>query len=520
MVEAKAALETRSRLFDTVLSSIADFAYVFDRDGRFRYVNKALLDLWGLDLPQAVGRDFHELGYPPELATRLQRQIQEVVDTGARVTDETSYTSPTGKEGFYEYIFVPILAGDGRTVEAVAGSTRDVSARKQTERDLAAARQHAEHLGHLKDEFLATLSHELRTPLSAILGWTHVLMQRSSNDETTQKALDAITRNARAQAQLIDDMLDLGRIEAGKMRLDVTRFDLRDAVGAAIESVVHAAAARQVGAADRFPGSAGDGVGRRGPHPAGDVEPRQQRGQVHRRRRDGRRLDRARWRVRAHGGRRHRHRHRARVPAVCLRPLSPGGVGGERRRRARHRARAGQAAHHAARRQRHGDERRARPGCDVHGRPAGIAGRARVRRPPDGGLAPSGSRRRPRRSPASRSSWSTTTRIPACSRRASSATWAPRSCPPAMSSRPCWRSSGIDPTLRCATSTCRARTATISSRGCAAWPRARDLPVVAFSALARPEDRERAMAAGFARYLTKPIVPAELAYVVASVARG
>jgi PAS domain S-box-containing protein len=253
MVVAKQSLETRSRLFDTVLSSIVDFAYVFDRDGRFRYVNKALLDLWGLDLAQAVGRDFTELGYPPELAARLQRQIMEVVETGGRVTDETSYTSPAGREGFYEYIFVPILASDGCTVESVAGSTRDISARKETERQLASARAHAEQLGHLKDEFLGTLSHELRTPLSAILGWTHVLAQRPSPDATVQKAIDAIARNARAQAQLIDDMLDLSRIEAGKGRLVVTRFDVCAVVAAAIESVVHAAAARQVEIRTDFP---------------------------------------------------------------------------------------------------------------------------------------------------------------------------------------------------------------------------------------------------------------------------
>ena len=221
MIAARQSLETRSRLFDTVLSSIADFAYVFDRDGRFRYVNKALLDLWGLDLAQAVGRDFHSSAIRPTRHAAAAPDPRGRRDTGARVADETSYTSPAGKEGFYEYIFMPIFAGDGRTVDAVAGSTRDISARKETERQLAAARAHAEQLGHLKDEFLATLSHELRTPLSAILGWTHVLAQRASNDETTQKALDAITRNARAQAQLIDDMLDLahrGRQDAPRRR--------------------------------------------------------------------------------------------------------------------------------------------------------------------------------------------------------------------------------------------------------------------------------------------------------------
>jgi PAS domain S-box-containing protein len=120
----------QSRRFDTTLSAITDFAYIFDRDGRFLYVNKALLDLWGLPLDQAVGRNFYDLKYPDELAAKLQRQIQQVIDTRQGLKDETPYTSPTGAGGFYEYIFSPVFAADG-TVEVVAGSTRDITERKR-----------------------------------------------------------------------------------------------------------------------------------------------------------------------------------------------------------------------------------------------------------------------------------------------------------------------------------------------------------------------------------------------------
>lgn len=74
--------ERQARIFDTTLSAIADFAYAFDRDGRFLYVNRALLDLWGLELHEAVGKNFFDLQYPEDLAARLQRQVQTVVDTG------------------------------------------------------------------------------------------------------------------------------------------------------------------------------------------------------------------------------------------------------------------------------------------------------------------------------------------------------------------------------------------------------------------------------------------------------
>lgn len=125
----------RARVFEITLSSIPDFAYVFDREGRFVYANQALLDVWGLKLEEAVGKNFYDLKYPDDLAARLQRQIREVFETGRGLTDETPYTSQTGAGGYYEYIFRPVFAEDG-TVEMVAGSTRDISGRRRAEEEL------------------------------------------------------------------------------------------------------------------------------------------------------------------------------------------------------------------------------------------------------------------------------------------------------------------------------------------------------------------------------------------------
>lgn len=131
--------EWQRRMFDTALSHTADFVYLFDLEGRFTYVNKALLDLWGKSLHEAVGKNFFDLDYPHDLAARLQRQIQEVIDGKRPVRDETPYTSARGTRA-YEYIFVPVF-GLGGTVEAVAGSTRDITDRKQSEMALRASEQ-------------------------------------------------------------------------------------------------------------------------------------------------------------------------------------------------------------------------------------------------------------------------------------------------------------------------------------------------------------------------------------------
>ncbi len=126
-----AAIEQQRRIFDTALSNTPDFNYVFDLEGRLTYVNDALLSLWRKGLDEAVGRTFTQLVGPPELAERLDRQVQEVIATRQTLRDETPYTSHLG-ERQYEYIFVPVL-GAGGEVEAVAGSTRDVTDRKEAE---------------------------------------------------------------------------------------------------------------------------------------------------------------------------------------------------------------------------------------------------------------------------------------------------------------------------------------------------------------------------------------------------
>jgi PAS domain S-box-containing protein len=136
--QAEAEVRKQWHTFDTALSHTPDFTYIFDLEGRFTYINRALLSLWQKSFEEARGKNFFELEYPDELAARLQRQIQEVIDTKKPVRDHTPFTGPTGETGHYEYIFVPVFSAKGE-VEAVAGSTRDITEREQMERALAAS---------------------------------------------------------------------------------------------------------------------------------------------------------------------------------------------------------------------------------------------------------------------------------------------------------------------------------------------------------------------------------------------
>ena len=110
----------------------------------------------------------------------------------------------------------------------------------------ARAYRQANAANRAKDEFLATLSHELRTPLNAVLGWVRMLRSGSLSEAKVQRALEVIERNATAQLELVEDLLDVSRIITGKLRLEIGPVDLAAAIGAAVEAIQPAATAKRI----------------------------------------------------------------------------------------------------------------------------------------------------------------------------------------------------------------------------------------------------------------------------------
>jgi PAS domain S-box-containing protein len=380
---AEQELQRRTRLYDTFLSGTDDLAYLIDREGRFIFANRALLALWGMTLEEVNGKTLYDLGYPKWHADMNMREFAQVVETKKTITGSVPYTSPTGVQGLYEYVFSPVLDERGE-VEVIAGTSRDVTERQkaaEVQRRLAdqlrlaleaahmgwwqydltsgrvfwddrtraiygvseeearyedvlarmvegdaeqidtalraasdpahprpydveyrlrqpdgslrwvmskglaifegegpqrravnivgtaldvtsskaaqdavqtaleserAARAEAERASRMKDEFLATLSHELRTPLAAILGWAQILGAGGNTQDEIEEGVSVIARNARAQAQIIEDLLEMSRIISGKIRLEVQPLQFSNVVSAAVATVQNAANARGV----------------------------------------------------------------------------------------------------------------------------------------------------------------------------------------------------------------------------------------------------------------------------------
>jgi signal transduction histidine kinase/ActR/RegA family two-component response regulator len=161
--------------------------------------------------------------------------------------------------GFTSGMLLPLKARDRTLGVVVMGSLGDrrfgykdltlaqsLADRGALMADNARLYREAQEANRMKDEFLATLSHELRTPLNAIVGWTKLLQGGQLDAATTTRAIDTIDRNARAQTQLIEDILDVSRIVAGKLHLNVRPIEVRTVLEGALDSVRHAAEAKGV----------------------------------------------------------------------------------------------------------------------------------------------------------------------------------------------------------------------------------------------------------------------------------
>jgi signal transduction histidine kinase len=146
----------------------------------------------------------------------------------------------------------PLLDGDA--VVGTVTAVRDISDRLASEAELrkqievqTLAREAAEDAVRAKDEFLSVVSHEIRTPLNAVLGWTRILLDRQDVDEETRlRALRVIDRNATAQARMIDDLLDVARIAARKLRLEMRELDVAEVAAAAVDALSLSAEATQI----------------------------------------------------------------------------------------------------------------------------------------------------------------------------------------------------------------------------------------------------------------------------------
>ena len=468
-------VEHLTQMLAAIVESSDDAIISKDLDGVITSWNRAAERIFGYTADEIIGRHISIL-MPPEHVEDIAR-ILERIRRGERVDHfETKRRGKDGRIIDVSLTISPIRDADG-TIIGASKVARDITERKRAEEErerllaaTQAAQAQAEAANRMKDEFLATLSHELRTPLNAILGWAKILRSGKVDADDLEEGLAAIERNSQAQAQLIDDLLDISRIIAGNLRLDLQRLSLAEVIEAALAAVLPAADAKGIRIHKVLDSLAGPVTG------------------------DFARLQQVVWNLLANavkftpkGGQvqvlLERVNSHVEISVIDtgigikpeflparLRPLPPG-----RRRHdaAARRPRPGaghrQAPRRDARRHRPGQEPRRGPGGDV--RPDA----AHHRRPPRaagaGAGAAQGSPPPPKKpvrtvsSPASRCSWSMTSPTPASSSAASSPIATPRWPSPRPPPRPWNSSSGSAPTSSSAILACPRRTGMISFAG-------------------------------------------------------
>ncbi|MDB4969941.1 MAG: hypothetical protein JWN44_5630 [Myxococcales bacterium] len=210
-------------------------------DGEVLWANQALVNLLGYDREQYVGHHIAEFHAEPAVV----RSFMERLTAGETLRD---FEAPLRhRDGSLRHVLIDanVYREEGQFVHTRC-FVRDVTERKRLEDELA---RHARELAladRCKDEFLANLSHELRTPLNAVLGWARLLRGGKLTDDRREHAIHTIERNAAAQAKLIEDLLDVSRIISGKLTLDARPIPLSRVVADVVEAETPVAEAKGV----------------------------------------------------------------------------------------------------------------------------------------------------------------------------------------------------------------------------------------------------------------------------------
>lgn len=228
---------TQIASYAAALRSTTDAVLVTDRAGRISLMNRAGEDLTGWTEETAIGRP---VGDVFSIRSIDGAHASEPDDGALR---EATLLGRDRQERPIEHMESTIRGERDEAIGTIK-TFRDISARKaiDAQRDALlkreqGARAAADAVNRLKDEFVTTMSHELRTPAAAILGWLRLLRTGRMSDEQTHRAVDALERNAKAQASLIDDLLDMSRIVHGTLTLERQPTDLMTVLEAAVDAV-------------------------------------------------------------------------------------------------------------------------------------------------------------------------------------------------------------------------------------------------------------------------------------------
>ncbi|HYD47985.1 MAG TPA: response regulator, partial [Terriglobales bacterium] len=225
VIERTAELQASEERFRSLSAASPIGIFETDRDGRLAYVNSRWCEIAGISAEQALGSGWVSAVHHDDLEMVLQEHA-DLIRSGAQRAIEFRMHNPNRETRWVSARSNPVAADAGEITGHV-GTVEDITARKKFELELAEARDRALDAARLKSEFLANMSHEIRTPMNAIIGMTDMALDTELQAEQ-RDYLETVRSSAMALLTLINDILDVSKIESGRLTLDTTPFELRN----------------------------------------------------------------------------------------------------------------------------------------------------------------------------------------------------------------------------------------------------------------------------------------------------
>ncbi len=230
---ANQALHASEERFRDVATNIADWIWEVDREGRYTYVSGHGQEILGYSRDEMIGKSPFDFMPDEEARTTRERFAAAVAQHSALVDLESRSLSKSGEEVYLLTNGLPMLGPQGELL-GYRGVDKDITDRKEAERAIQDARATAEEASLAKSAFLARMSHELRTPMNSILGFSQLLRMDHTLTDTQRERVDQIARSGSHLLELVNEVLDLAEIETGNMALSPEQVDVASVVTEAV----------------------------------------------------------------------------------------------------------------------------------------------------------------------------------------------------------------------------------------------------------------------------------------------
>jgi PAS domain S-box-containing protein len=218
----RSALRESENLFRSLANSIPQLAWMADRQGKLTWFNQRWLDYTRMTYQQLEGDGWLQV-FPEPYASDIRKHWLRTIETGESISMENPIRSGSGETRWFLTKVSPVKDENGQVLRWL-GTNTDVDLERNIRENLRTAKEAAEAANSLKSTFLANMSHEIRTPMTAVLGFTEILRNPEVSIEVREDALTRIDRAGRSLLRLIDDVLDISKIEAGKFDIKKIAF--------------------------------------------------------------------------------------------------------------------------------------------------------------------------------------------------------------------------------------------------------------------------------------------------------